>query len=576
MVRLAILLLMSGLTAGEIRLDPAFSNPHTGDLLQWSISGIAAADDDLTQAPRLEFTGSDGRWVRSAVRSQDHQANDHATPEPVPVGELVPVGEPRLIVRHTVRTAGLQNWRLLDSAGSLLANGELNVVQGAGPGGPLRISPRNSRLLSFADGTPFIPIGPNIAWANAPGRLERFERYFTKLSASGGTHVRIWLASWCGQVASDIPGRYRLDQAWQMDRVLALARSQGLRVTLVIDNHHDLALGHQAPYGGAGADRDARLKAFFSVPLDPTWTKKIAWMLARWGADDTIAAWELANEPDLAEPVRDRTLPWITAAAAFLKKMDADHRLITASWAGIEDWERVLTIPGIDLGQIHAYVLEWDGEAGPLRFATRDGVGMMEASAARAVACGKPFYFGEVGYQGTNERNPGNDIDGQGLLLRQQAWAGLLAGGCGSGMAWWWDNHIDKQDLWHIYRGLAAVSAQVDWADRNLAPLPPGGEGEIRVLSWQSPDQALLWVQPRADTWYAHLVQGRPRQVLGQTILIRLTGMRPKALYAVRTLGMATGSELAKASATASATGTLDVPVAPRQLDSVLKIDVAK
>lgn len=570
MVWLAILLLMSGLIAGEIRLDPAFSKPHTGDLLQWTVTGIAATDDDLAQAPRLEFTGSDGRWQRSAVRCQDHRSDPGGSPE------LVPVGEPRLIIRHTVRTAGLQRWRLLDRSGAVLASGELDVAQGAGPRGPLGISLRNSRLLAFADGTPFVPIGPNIAWANAPGRLERFERYFTKLSASGGTHARIWLASWCGQVASDVPGQYRLDQAWLIDRVLALARSQGLRVTLVIDNHHDLALGHQTPYGGAEADRDARLKAFLSVPPDPIWTQKIAWILARWGADDTIAAWELANEPDLAEPVRDRTLPWIAAAAAAIKRMDADHRLVTASWAGIEDWERVMTIPAIDFGQIHSYVLEWDGEAGPLRFATRDGVGMLETCAARAVAYGKPFYFGEVGFQGTNERNPGNDIDGQGLLLRQQAWAGLLAGGCGSGMAWWWDNHIDKQDLWHVYRGLSAVAAQVDWADRHLAPLPPGGEGEIRVLGWQSPDQALLWVQPRADTWYAHLVQGRPRLVLGQTIQIRLAGMRPNAVYAVRTLGMATGSELATTRAAASATGTLDVPVAPRHLDSVLKIDTAK
>jgi hypothetical protein len=201
---------------------------------------------------------------------------------------------------------------------------------------------------------------------------------------------------------------------------------------------------------------------------------------------------------------------------------------------------------------------------------------MLETCAARAVTYGKPFYFGEVGFQGSNERNPGNDIDGQGLLLRQQAWAGLLAGGCGSGMAWWWDNHIDQKDLWHIYRGLSAVTAQVDWTDRNLAPLPPGGEGEIRVLGWQSPEQALLWVQPRADTWYAHLVQGRPRMVLGQTIQIRLAEMRPNAGYAIRTLSMATGGELAATRATASATGTLDVPVAPRHLDSVIKIDALK
>ena len=107
--------------------------------------------------------------------------------------------------------------------------------------------------------------------------------------------------------------------------------------------------------------------------------------MARYGADDTILAWELFNELDLAVPWSERALRWVAAAAAFLKQQDVDHRLVTSSWYG-HAWDELASLPVIDVVQIHRYVLEWiDTETGEGR--TRGRVAFIPPPPDKLMGC---------------------------------------------------------------------------------------------------------------------------------------------------------------------------------------------
>lgn len=576
-MRLVVLLLLLSVVAvprlgaqDGVELAQLTASPAADDLVAWEVRGAPAAwlVSDVERTPVLTITSPSGRsWERRAFLYRDHQP---------PVGDAAPqpTGEATLHVRHTPRVPGVHPWVLKAPDGKELTRGTLTVVPARGkrPVGMLQVSQDNPRLLSFRDGTIFIPIGPNVCWTVAPDQLGKFARHFADLAKEGGTHVRLWCASWCGQIEGEQPDAYRLEHAWLLDRILELARANGLMVTVVLDNHHDMGLGKFFPYG---ATYQERVQRFLGATPGDQHRRRLRYILARWGADDTIAAWELFNELDLAQPVREASLRWADAASRLFESLDADNRLLTISWAG-DDWDPLAKLPAIDLGQVHSYVVEWSDKLGIRKAATRDGVGMLLPAAERGMVLGKPYCFSEVGYQGTNEDNKGNDLDTQGLLLRQQAWAGFLLGGYGSGMNWWWDVYVEPKKLWSAYRGISRVVPKVDWRDRDLAPLIPNRDSALRVLGWQSSTQALLWPALRADTWHAHLVEGKGRPQLTRELLTRLAGMKAGATYRLHYLDMLSGEERSRRDVKAGADGTLDVAIPPPNLDVVVWVEPAK
>ncbi|MBA3939281.1 MAG: cellulase family glycosylhydrolase [Planctomycetes bacterium] len=566
---LAMTVLVGTPLGAAVELTQLTNAPCADDLVTWQVAGGPAEWNvlDVEHLPRLVVTSPSGRtWTRPAFLDQDFTAPDAAASTPP-----APHGAPMLRIRHAPRVAGVHGWKLLGPDGAELAQGQLSVAPARTAGahvGPLQIARDNLRLLGFRDGAVFIPIGPNLCWANAPDQLGGFARWFAALHAAGATHVRLWFAGWCGGLEGAQPDAYRLDQAWLMDRILDLARGAGIKVTLVLDNHHDLKHG-TLPYGG---DFNARVKTFFTVPPPAQYERRLRYVLARWGSDDTVAAWELYNEVDLAQGDRDAALKWATGAAALLARLDQDHRPRTISWSA-DDWDQVAAVPDIDLIQIHSYVLEWSDPIGLLKQGHHDGVAMLCDNARRANDLAKPFCFAELGYQGSNEKNPGNDLDTAGLLMRQQLWAGFLLGGYGGGMDWWWDTHLDKAKLWDVYRGLATAVARVDWHDKELAPLQPNAGSSLRIIGWQSPRQALLWPQIRSDTWYRHLVEGKPRPQLVRALPFRLGGFKAGTAFRVHALDQVSGDEQGVATATSSAQGELEIVAPAPGRDTVLWVE---
>lgn len=542
---------------------------QVGSPIEWYITEADAAwlVSDVQRTPQLIIT--DAQQQQRTYASFVYQQGQR-NPDPQGPREFIADGAVELRIRCTPRMVGLHQWILRDPAGQVLAQGEMTAQPSVGPTGPIRHSPYNPRLLAFADGTPFIPIGPNIAWALSE-RLANMERYFQKLSDNGGTHARVWMASWCGGVEGEQPDVYDLPQAWVTDEILRLARQYHIHLTVVIDNHYDLVHGKRSPYG---ATYEERARTFLAPTPGDQYLRKIRYVLARWGSDDTVACWELFNEVDMACVVREIAIPWINGATKAFRELDAEKRLLTISWAG-SDWQTAYANADIDIVQLRGYVHEWLEVDQELRDQDRDGVGLLLANAAQANAGTRPFWFGEVGYQGLEQHNPGNEADVEGLLLRQQAWAGFMLGGCGPAMAWWWDVYIDHNNLWSVYKGLSIACSFVNWRDPGLVPVTPNLKGHLRVIGWHSSDQALLWPQIRVDTWHLYVVDHYERPVFPQPVGMQVPNFRPNTTYRIRWLHQISGAVNSDTTARTDAFGVLPLTMAADGHDLVVYIQVA-
>jgi len=158
------------------------------------------------------------------------------------------------------------------------------------------------------------------------------------------------------------------------------------------------------------------------------------------------------------------------------------------------------------------------------------------------------------------------------MLLRQLTWAGFMLGGCGSGMNWWWDVYIDKQQLWGVYAPLVRISARIDWKDKELAPLTPNRGGAMRVLGWTSPTQALIWPVHTNDTWYAAVAQGRKRPAPIAPVSATLAGFAKGVEYRITPLSLRDGSEGRTWTQKSQKDGRLELVIPPGTIDLVYAV----
>ena len=555
-----VILIMVIAPIWTMNLLPLQEQLQSGQVSAWRLVGFPQDlhHHDVRRNPVLYISGQGQQWQRRAFLNQSFRSN------PDGPQEFIAQGEPELHIRHRFTSSGSYTWQLRHNDHEL-ARGSFLVRSGSALP-RLAKHPSNPFLIATEFGEPFIPIGPNICWATGNDRLHTISQFFSSLRQHQGNHTRLWCASWSGQFANGNGSDWRLEQAWLLDEMLNAAAEHQLYVTLVIDNHHDCQHGKHFPYGDTHVDR---IRGFFSQPLSDHYQAKLLYLFARYGSMSHIAAWELFNEVDeafryqeiITEDAEQEQLigNWLDAATDFFKTHDQDQHLRTISLAN-KQWPAIIGHPGLDLLQFHSYIPPLND----LKEVHKDGVNLLAREIPALLELERPFCFSEVGFNGTNDDNEGNDLDYQGLLLQQQAWAGLLLGGYGSGMSWWWDTYIAPNDLWHHYQHMATICRGIDWRDGQLRPLTPGNQGTLRILGWQSPYQGLLWPQIRSDTWHSHVYEGRSRpQFTDLTNFFVIKDLKPNTKFTLERWAMTDGSILATTTFTSNATGKAALDLSP-------------
>lgn len=424
-------------------------------------------------------------------------------------------------------------WRWRVSARQRTATGELDERVGEwsrfrvgaprdGVHGFLRVSPRDPRYLAFDDGAAYLAIGENLCWYDGRGSYA-YDDWLEKLAAQHVSYVRLWMPSWAfalewiergadGAVTATSLGDYeaRLGRAWQLDHVIEKARALGLQVMLSIQNHGPFSTAANTewadnPYNAANRGPLARPEKFFT---DPTarelFERRLRYLVARWGGDVNVF-WELWNEVDLADsPGAEALVDWHRAMAARLGELDPARRIVTTSVSGtpaILDlflgtalfrglWE----LPGIAFTQVHLYAV------GGLPLDLSHALPLLTEHMGRYA---KPVLIGEAG---VDFRGPFETLaaDPEGVGIHDMLWAGVLGGGLGSGMTWWWDNVVDPSDLYFHFGALARFvdGVELDREDVQVGGAVASAPGAaLTALALRGRDTTLVWLKNDAHQW---------------------------------------------------------------------------
>lgn len=357
--------------------------------------------------------------------------------------------------------------------------------------------------LAWNDGTPYTPVGLNIAWGGyGDGAVSDYRRWFKRLSENGGNFARVWMASWCFSIEWKDTGlgdyRNRMDRAAQLDDVFALAEENNISLMLCLLNHGAFndktdSEWKDNPYNAANGGPCNAPEDFVSHPrARELFARRLRYIVARWGASPSLMCWEWWNEINWT-PIRDDVLiPWIQEMDKVIDAWDPHRRLRSTS--GHEAYSKVWKLPTMDIAQHHDYTSR------DLNLHYR-----LKYREYRSELPGKALLPGELGMETTYDAHVKPPYNWDILHLHNGQWAAVFNGYAGTGMYWWWDLMIDPQKLWGTYLSMSRYLATINAVPATrLALHQPHpvqvrtDEQEAEALALAGPNSVLIWVRDQA------------------------------------------------------------------------------
>jgi hypothetical protein len=330
--------------------------------------------------------------------------------------------------------------------------------------GFIRVSKDSPHYFAFDDGSPFFPIGPNIAWA----RIEDYRKLIGRVGDAGGNFARIWICNYA-DLRLDTPykagredtGTGRWDQvgSWCLDRLFEMAREKGLYLQLCIEHHH-MTWEKEWPghplHLSQGGFLDSP-ESFFTHPRALKVERDRArYLCARYGYSTTLFAWEMFNEAQFCvgyKNIADKVREWHAEISRYLHGIDPwKHPHTTSSVATLFD------LPEMDFNQSHNY------------HALDKAAEIAEAARQQRGQFKKPHFHGEFGPKIASTEELGK-VDPDGLMLHEALWAATMGGDAGAPSSWWWWEYVDRQNLYPHFAALAAFVKEIDFPRGSFEPV---------------------------------------------------------------------------------------------------------
>lgn len=370
-----------------------------------------------------------------------------------------------------------------------VARGSFQVTDADAPG--FIRTADNNRYFVFDDGTPYFPIGQNLAWSwEGAGGVFGYITWLDELQAAGANYARLlidvpWFIGLEWAAPAGQYGGSGQEAAWRLDTLLEEARQRGIYLQLVLIWHRafqdyggpPVVIPEEPPRAPQNVDfsrhpYNAQLNGSLASPggvfRDPVsirlLERRLRYIAARWGYSPQIFAWEVVDKLDeMASFGAERDIAWLNQLIAMLREHDPFDHLVTV---GLGSYNALIqTQADIDFTQAQLYQtrpIEASGDQVALTFAA-----VTQARAAEE----RPALLSEFSLNRWFE--PIND-DESGVHIQNTLWASVLSGAAGGGMTWWWDTYIAPQELYHLYTPLRLFTQDIPWPTADFQVIEPG------------------------------------------------------------------------------------------------------
>lgn len=320
--------------------------------------------------------------------------------------------------------------------------------------GIIKVDKTTNRNFVDGNNNTFIPVGINLAWWTSSSRKTYdYNVWLDYLSKNNANMARVWLATWgmCLHWNKSIDNFDRsLNNAARLDKVIELFDKNNMYIQLCLLNHGQFSTNVNSewsknPYNTANGGIISKPEQFFSSDIaKATYKKELMYIVARYGYSDKILAWELFNEVDWTDNATTTNMlnikNWHEEMAEFVRENDCYNHMITTSYKSTTGF--AYSLENIDYVNPHDYGYAYK----KITVDLPDSINWVYDKYK------KPVLESETGIN-WQSGNAIHEVDGDGDSLRQALWAGMMSGGAGAAMQWWWDSWVHPHKLYYLFNG---------------------------------------------------------------------------------------------------------------------------
>lgn len=389
------------------------------------------------------------------------------------------------------------------------------------------ISQENPSYLEYADGSPYIPVGPNICWERFETEetkiLDLYELRFKKLAENGGNYTRIWLSAPFFEIEHSKAGEYDDTIVERIDKLLDLALKYGIKIKFCLENFRKIA-GSPAPfstsvpfdkpiYGVEMGGSIENMDDYFDTSAGKSlYLGRIAYLSSKYAKHPAILGWELWNEVNSVSYSggNEKLLEWTDSMLPEVKSYFPNHLVMQSLGSFdresfIEMYEHFSLLKENDIAQVHRYLdpgATWDICQAPM-----DSLAANAVSLIRRVVKDKPVILSEVGAVEAHHSGPSKlyEKDSLGILLHDLLFAPFFSGAAAPGQSWHWSYYIEKNDLWWHFRRFST-------AIKGINPIKEHFEPEffyydrVRIYCLKGKSSTLIWCRDALNDWKSELI----------------------------------------------------------------------
>ncbi|MCE6991268.1 cellulase family glycosylhydrolase [Dyadobacter sp. CY323] len=415
------------------------------------------------------------------------------------------------------------------------------AVKKAGPVNFVRVSTLNPAYLELDNGALFIPVGINICWprfvSSEDSVMNKMEYYLDQLGKNGGNFTRIWLSAPAFEVEHEKAGSYDETIARRIDRLVAIAKRNGIRIKFCLENFRALtnlppmfagSVPFDKPiYDKSGGGGLSSMKDFFTTARGKDlYLKRVEFLAKRYADEPTVFGWELWNEMNSVR-IEDKKIleDWTSEMLGEVKRR-VPKQLVMQSLGSYDtetatEWYRNYSVmPGNQIAQVHRYL-----DPGAKLEVSKGAMDKLAYDAVRTLKdwdLKKPVLLSEVGAVQAHHAGPSElyPKDSAGMMLHDYLYAAFFAGAAGPGQSWHWDYYIDKHHLWYQLARFNKAIRGLDPRTEDFKPFVKEENG-LTVYGLQGKKTVLLWCRDQANTWEKELGQGiKPTRLSGLSVTL--------------------------------------------------------
>lgn len=388
----------------------------------------------------------------------------------------------------------------------------------AGSDAFVQVSEANPSYFCLSDGSPYIPVGCNLAAMDTP---EHMEHYMEMLHQNGGNFARVWLNSDFFEIQKEY-GKLDSVSVAHVDRLLELASQYGIKVKMCIESFRLIKPGRnkwntKASYhisnGGPFNDMQEYLS---SEKGKEEFLRRLEFFQKRYGSHPAVFGWELWNEMNAVEA--DGVAEWTAEMLDVVHQMFPDN-LVMQSLGSLDKessfliYEQVNKMAANDVMQVHRYIDEGEplaicGDAADIL--ASDAISHMQVYGRHA-----PILLAEGGAVLPVHTGPHTIYkkDSLGTVLHDFLFTPFFCGAAGPGHLWHWDHYIDKMNVWFQIGRFSEAIKGINPLEEDFAP-ERNDSGQLRVYTLAGKKHIIAWCRDTVSTWKSELRDEIPAETI--------------------------------------------------------------